>query len=82
IETAANKSAGNAAAAFDKGTSRIGQSVSKLGNALGNFGVPFSNALTGVGASFDKATTKGQNFGNTISKIGGVELLAAGAGIA
>lgn len=78
---ATKAAADKSAAAFDSSTTRIGRSFSKLGNLGATFGLPFSNALSAVGTSFDKAETKGKSFSSTISKIGGVELLAAGAGL-
>lgn len=81
VEKAADKSAKGAAASFDKSTSRIGGALQKLGNAGSSF-TPLAGAITAVGKSFDKSTTKGQSFGSTLSKIGKVEAVAAGAGIA
>ncbi len=82
IESSANRASGNAATAFEKGTSRISSSLNKLGNAAGAFGVPFASGLGVIGASLDKTSEKAKGFGSTISKIGGVELLAGAAGLA
>lgn len=76
------KAAVSGAVAFDASTSKIGQSFTKLGNLGAQFGVPFAGALAVVGNQLDETSTKGQSFGSTMSKVGGVELLAAGAGLA
>lgn len=78
----AEKAAAKSAVAFDASTSRIGGAFSKLGATAAALGLPLAAGLTGVGTALERAETKGKSFGSTMSKVGGVELIAAGAGIA
>lgn len=67
---------------FDKGTTRAGNMLERLGRQGQSFGVPFAGHLTTVGEKFEEADTKGQKFEQTMSTIGGATLLAAGAAMA
>lgn len=67
---------------FDKGTTRAGNALQKLGQAGANFGVPFAGHLTVIGDRFEHADTKGQKFATTMGTLGGATLLGAGAAIA
>src|SRR6185312_13537000 len=78
----ATKSASTATTAFETSTNKIGRSLSSLGNTAASFGVPFASSLAIVGDHFETATAKSRTFGSTISRLGGVELLAGAAGLA
>ncbi len=67
---------------FDKGTTRAGNMLERLGRQGESFGVPFAGHLTTIGEKFEEADTKGQKFEQTMSTIGGATLLAAGAAMA
>jgi hypothetical protein len=82
VGTDSEQAAAKSAAAFDASTGKISKSFTKLGNLGASFGLPLAAGLGTVGAALDKTSGKGQNFGSTMSRIGGVELLAAGAGLA
>ena len=82
VGTASQKAASTSAVAFDASTSKIGRSISGVATAGATMGVPFASSLNLIGQRFDKASAGGKGFGSTISKIGAVEAVAAGAGVA
>jgi TP901 family phage tail tape measure protein len=61
---------------------KTGGIFQKLGNTLGNFGLPFSESLTKVGDKLSDTETKGQKFGAALSSVGKAAVLGAGAGFA
>ena len=67
---------------FDAHTSKIGSMFKSLGESLGNFGIPLSGSLTKAGDKLDEAKSKGKGFGQVMSDIGGVTLVAGAAGLA
>lgn len=69
------------ASTFDKQTTLIGGSFSKLGALGASFGLPFTGALTSLGDSLDKTSVKSKSFASTLSAVGGVEALAVGAAL-
>src|SRR5690348_3456603 len=82
VGTDAERAAAKSAAAFDASTSKIGRSITGLGNTASRMGVPFASSLSIIGGHFDKAGKQSRGFGSSIARIGAVEAVAAGAGIA
>jgi len=84
FETVSNNSA-KAASAMEGHSQRIGKAFSGLDNLLGQFGIPFSGALSTIGSKLDDFTGKADS---TLGKFGGVfagvgvGVAAAAAGIA
>ena len=66
---------------LDKTTSKMGSGLESLGTAAGNWGIPFSGALTKAGKNLDDAKSKGQGLKQMISDIGGVALGVGVAGV-
>jgi len=64
---------------LDAKTSKMGSGFTSLGNTLGQFGVPFTGALTGMGAKLDEADKHASGFGGSIATAG--LAVAAGAGV-
>ena len=67
---------------FDKGATKAGGAITKLGGRLSGWGVPFAGGLVAVGKGLDEADTKGQHLTKTMSALGGATLLGAGAAFA
>ncbi len=70
---------------FEKGSQRAGGALSKLGGALGNFGLPFGNQISLIGDKFGAVEAKGKNFQSSMAEVGkGLALggLGAFAGLA
>ena len=66
---------------IDKGTSKAGSAISKLGALGANFGIPFSNSLSKIGDKFTETSTKGEKFLGTVSEVGKVALGAGAIGL-
>ena len=63
-------------------TTRTGGLFSKLGNTLGNLGVPGAAAFDKIGSKISEADTHGEKFMQTMSTLGGVTLAAGAVGFA
>jgi TP901 family phage tail tape measure protein len=57
---------------LDDKTSKMGKSFESLGNSLGNFGIPFSQSLVGMGEKLDKAKVTGTGYLGVLNDIGTV----------
>jgi hypothetical protein len=66
---------------IDKGTSKAGNAISKLGAQGANFGIPFSNSLSKIGDKFTETSTKGEKFLGTVNEVGKVALGAGAIGL-
>lgn len=62
--------------------SRLTTSFHKLGDTGANLGVPFSRSLNVIGNHLDKTSGQAKGLQATLSRIGGAQLFAAGAGFA
>jgi TP901 family phage tail tape measure protein len=68
--------------AFEHGTSRAGNALSKLGSTASSWGVPFAGSLEKVGAKLDAATSKSQKFSTAVAEAGKLTLVAGATGFA
>lgn len=66
--------------AFGSAATSTGNIFQKLGQAAGNWGVPFSSLLSKMGDKLAETETKGQKAFQALSTVGGATLLAVGAG--
>ena len=66
---------------FEKSTSKIGGTFSKLGGMASQFGIPFSGVLDNIGKKFDEAKSHGSGLKDQISAIGGTVATAGAAGL-
>ena len=66
---------------IDKGTTKAGSAISKLGALGANFGIPFSNSLSKIGDKFAETSTKGEKFLGTVNEVGKVALGAGAIGL-
>jgi hypothetical protein len=65
----------------DANTSKLGNGFTKLGNTLGNFGIPFSNSLNDVGTKLNDFKSKGTGAWAAIASVGKVASIATIAGL-
>src|ERR1035437_578271 len=82
LSVAADGVATGGAASMDKMVAGSGGALTKLGEKLGSWGVPFSSSLTGVGQKFDAAGSKGAKMGAVMPLVGvavGAALVGIGA---
>jgi hypothetical protein len=63
LGAASDELAVSGGASMDKMVAGSGGALTKLGEKLGSWGVPFSSSLTGVGQKFDAAGSKGAKTG-------------------
>lgn len=82
IQTDAESAGTGMGNAIDKGSTKAGTALSKLGQTAGNFGIPFANTISIAGEHLDQLSTKGQRATAVISEIGKVALLGGAAGLA
>jgi TP901 family phage tail tape measure protein len=61
---------------------RTGGIFSKLGQTLGNWGLPFGESVSRIGDRFSEVDAQGQKFSAAMSEVGKVSLLAGAAGMA
>jgi len=67
--------------AVDENTSKLGNGFTKLGNTLGNFGIPFSNSLNDVGTKLDQFKSHSTGVFSAMASVGKVATIATIAGL-
>jgi len=78
FETVSRNSA-KAAGEMEGHAARVGKAFSGLDNLLGQFGVPFTGALSAIGSKLDDFQVKSTSTFKKVSDIGGLTLAAVGA---
>lgn len=63
-------------------SSRVASIFNKVGSTMGNWGLPFGEAVSGMGEKIDDAESKGSGFRSSLESIGKVATLGAAVGIA
>lgn len=79
---AADESSMKMGDSMEKATGKVGGLFQNLGAKMQAAGLPFGEAVAGIGDKFSEAETKGQKFGAAMSTLGGVTLAAGAAGLA
>lgn len=82
IEQDASKGAGALSTAFNSASTKVGNSLTKIGESGGSFGLPFASSLKKIGGSLSSAQTPAKKLLDTMAGIGKIALGVTAVGAA